>query len=106
MPSLHELLEQKQQLDQQIAYMQGEKRAEAIASVRQIMAEYGLTVGDISSKMPRQNRITSKNKVAAKYRNAETGETWSGRGLRPKWLKTALESGKTLEDFAVSQAAD
>ena len=40
-------------------------------------------------------------KVAAKYRNAATGDSWSGRGLRPNWLKAALASGKKLEDFAV-----
>ena len=28
----------------------------------------------------------SGKKVAAKYRNPETGTTWSGRGITPKWL--------------------
>jgi ParB/RepB/Spo0J family partition protein len=36
---------------------------------------------------------------AIKYRNAMTGETWTGRGLQPKWLKVALAGGKTLADF-------
>ena len=35
----------------------------------------------------------------AKYRNAATGETWSGRGLQPAWLKAAIAAGKRLEDF-------
>ena len=35
-------------------------------------------------------------KVAAKFRNPETGETWSGRGREPKWLK-----GKNREEFKV-----
>ena len=29
----------------------------------------------------------------------EAGNTWSGRGRRPDWLKAALESGKTLEEL-------
>ena len=29
----------------------------------------------------------------------EAGNTWSGRGRRPEWLKTALQNGKTLEDL-------
>lgn len=41
-------------------------------------------------------------KEAAKYRDAATGETWSGRGLQPKWLKVAIERGKKLSDFEVS----
>lgn len=34
-----------------------------------------------------------------RYRNAATGETWSGRGPQPRWLKAALASGKHLADF-------
>ena len=34
-------------------------------------------------------------------RDAATGNSWSGRGLRPNWLKAALASGRKLEDFAV-----
>lgn len=40
-----------------------------------------------------------------KYRNAMTGETWSGRGLQPAWLKAALAAGKTLADFEVGATA-
>jgi ParB/RepB/Spo0J family partition protein len=40
-----------------------------------------------------------------KYRDAATGSTWSGRGLQPRWLKVALEGGKTLADFAVAAKA-
>ena len=41
--------------------------------------------------------LAGKQKV--KYRNPATGETWSGRGLQPKWVVAALASGKKLEDF-------
>jgi DNA-binding protein H-NS len=40
--------------------------------------------------------------VAAKYRNPETGETWAGRGLKPRWLTAALKSGKSVESFAIT----
>lgn len=36
-----------------------------------------------------------------KYFNAHTGETWSGRGLMPKWLKVETAGGKQLSDFEV-----
>ena len=39
---------------------------------------------------------------AARYRNAATGETWSGRGLQPKWMKSAIAAGARLEEFEVS----
>lgn len=39
-----------------------------------------------------------------KYRNQATGETWSGKGLQPKWLKAAIAAGATLNDFEVTPA--
>jgi DNA-binding protein H-NS len=40
--------------------------------------------------------------VAPKYRNPENpGETWAGRGLKPRWLAAALQAGKPLEDFRI-----
>lgn len=41
-------------------------------------------------------------KPIAKYRNAVTGETWTGRGLQPKWIQVALAAGKKLADFDTS----
>ena len=37
----------------------------------------------------------------AQYRDPATGQTWTGRGLKPKWLAIALEQGKKLADFQV-----
>lgn len=43
-------------------------------------------------------------KQPAKYRDAATGETWSGRGLMPAWLKAAMKRGKKLTDFEAAAA--
>jgi DNA-binding protein H-NS len=39
-------------------------------------------------------------KVAPKYRGPN-GETWSGRGLKPRWLTAAMNEGKELHDFLI-----
>jgi DNA-binding protein H-NS len=44
----------------------------------------------------------SRGAVAPKYRNPETGETWAGRGLKPRWLTAAIKSGKSIEAFAIT----
>jgi DNA-binding protein H-NS len=41
-------------------------------------------------------------KVPPKYRN-RSGETWAGRGARPKWLVAALKKGKKIEDFLIKR---
>ncbi|MDH3209070.1 MAG: H-NS histone family protein [Burkholderiaceae bacterium] len=99
MPTLKELLAQKTALENQIKSATREERAEAIAKVKSLMAEYGLTPADLRGKHTAKSAARGGSKVAAKYRNAATGDTWSGRGLRPNWLKAALAAGKRLEDF-------
>ena len=37
-------------------------------------------------------------KVPPKYRS-RSGDTWAGRGAKPKWLVAAIKGGKKLEDF-------
>jgi DNA-binding protein H-NS len=99
MASVSELLAQKAAIEQQIAEAQRTERAGAVAQVRALMAEHGLTLADLSSKSAVPKRTGAK--VAPKYRDAATGDTWSGRGLQPKWLKQALASGKKISDFAI-----
>lgn len=102
--SLKELLEQKAALEQQIQDLQQTSRAEAIAEVKRIMAEAGLTVSDLGQqdRAAKPSKVTG-TKVAAKYRDPSSGASWTGRGLKPRWLTTALDSGKKLEDFLLEK---
>jgi DNA-binding protein H-NS len=99
MASLQELMAQRAALEKQIEETQQRERSDAIAKVRSLMADYGLTIADLSGRAKGVPKAPSK--VAAKYRNKATGETWSGRGLKPKWLQAAINGGAKLEDFAV-----
>ena len=104
MSTVAELLAQKAEIEKKIAEAQREERSSAIAQVRALMAQHGLTVADLASRTPsapRTGATKAASKVAAKYRDPATGNSWSGRGLKPNWLKAALDSGKTLSDFAV-----
>jgi DNA-binding protein H-NS len=33
-----------------------------------------------------------------------SGETWAGRGARPRWMVEALKKGKKMEDFLIHKA--
>ena len=102
MSTLKELLDRKAALDKEIESTRKQEHANAIEKVLALMQEYGLTISDISNKAPvRAASSTKGGKVAAKYRNKATGETWSGRGLQPKWLKAALSAGHQLSEFTV-----
>jgi DNA-binding protein H-NS len=100
MAKLTDLLAQKTALEKQIADVQREERAGAISQIKALMAEHGLTAADLSGRAAKVKK-SGGSKVAAKYRNKATGETWSGRGLQPRWLKAALASGKKIADFTI-----
>jgi DNA-binding protein H-NS len=101
MESIQELLAQKAALEKKIAEAQRTAKADAIAKVKALMAEYGLTAADLAGKTGGAPKSDAGKKVAAKYRDPATGQTWTGRGLKPKWLQAALTTGKSLEDFAI-----
>lgn len=112
---LGDLLARRAALEKQIAEAQREHRSDAIAKVKAMMAEYGVTLSDITSgksaaapAMPaaKKAKVQGKSgnagkKVAPKFRNNATGETWSGRGLKPKWMTAALAQGRSISDFAL-----
>lgn len=104
MPSVADLMAQKADLERKIADAQRAEKSSAIAQVKALMAQHGLSMADLSARAagaPKGNGRRSGGKVAAKYRDPATGNSWTGRGLKPKWLKAALDNGKSLADFAV-----
>ncbi|OYT88393.1 MAG: histone family protein nucleoid-structuring protein H-NS [Burkholderiales bacterium PBB6] len=100
MTTIQELMAQKAALEKQIAEAQRAAKSDAITKVKALMAEYGLTAADLAGKVAAPKAEGGK-KVAAKYRDPATGQTWTGRGLKPKWLQLALGAGKSLDDFAL-----
>ena len=90
--SYKELLKQREALEQQINEARRRELSDAVAQVRSLVAEYGLTAQDVfpagrspSAKGTRSS--TAGTKVAPKYRNPATGETWTGRGKAPRWIQ-------------------
>jgi DNA-binding protein H-NS len=122
---MHPMAQTYAQIQKQIAKLtlEAEKLrrqevAGAVAQIKEIMETYGLTLSDLGptkrktrakaassvakpgSKPARKNGKKAahpSNKVL--YRD-EAGNTWGGRGPRPKWLRDALASGKQLQDYA------
>lgn len=86
MSTLAELIAQRDALTQQIEERQHVERTEAIVHIKSLMASFGITEADLTGGKRTVN-VKATGKVAAKYRDAETGKEWSGRGLAPKWLQ-------------------
>ena len=101
MASLSDLIAQKDALERQIREAQSSAKANAISQARKLMSEHGLTAADLAAPTEKKQGVRQGSKVAPKYRDPMSGSTWTGRGLKPKWLAAALESGKTIQDFAI-----
>lgn len=97
--SLPELLARQAALDHAIEEARAAARAQALIRVHQLMAEYGLTSEDFTVRS--NAHLLIGRKVKPKYRDPASGVTWTGRGLKPKWMRAALSAGSSIEDFKI-----
>lgn len=69
--------------------------AHAIAEIKAKIQEYEITEEDLFSSGKRARKGAAAT-VAPKYRNPQTGETWTGRGKPPKWI-----AGKDRAEYLI-----
>jgi DNA-binding protein H-NS len=122
MASYQELKSQAEDLMRQAEAARKAEIGSAIAEIKAKMLTYGITLDDLGGKAkaargrkpklakaaksakPAKDKakpVKARKPVAVKYRNPETGETWTGRGKAPKWLAAELAKGRNREQFAV-----
>lgn len=68
---------------------------EARAKIRQLMQAHGIAADELNETPKKSSKV--QKSVAPKYRDPETGKTWSGRGRAPTWLK-----GRNKEEFVIN----
>jgi DNA-binding protein H-NS len=65
----------------------------------------GKTPGPAATKSaakPRKGKSAPTGKVAPKYRNPDNAaQTWSGRGMQPRWMASEVAKGRKPEDFLI-----
>ncbi|AOJ34156.1 H-NS family nucleoid-associated regulatory protein [Burkholderia metallica] len=67
-----------------------------IAQVRELVAEYGITEDQIFGRKRAKKAASSATATEPKYQNPKTGETWSGRGRAPLWIRDAKNRDRFL----------
>ena len=115
MSKLIDLQSQIAQLQKQAEEIRGKEFEATVTEIRQKMQAFGITIKDLQapkgkSKPGRKPKVAATDKpakvkkvtaaVAAKYRGPN-GETWSGRGLTPKWLASLVAAGNTKEQYLI-----
>jgi DNA-binding protein H-NS len=114
-------------LKEQIAHEQDKYRAAVCAAVEATLAEFGLSLLDLMvakktrttapltahEKRGRRSKLEAasagkahplkgrKLNLKPKYRNPDTGQTWTGHARPPAWI-----AGKDYADFEIHKGAD
>lgn len=107
--------------DAKIQALKLARRLHAVEEIRAIVEKHGLTQSEVLEVFPQtypkainvakgkaapgvegEKKVSplTGTKAKVKYRGPN-GETWAGRGQKPRWLAACLKQGRTLEEFAV-----
>jgi len=103
MTTLTDIQNQIAALQKQAEQIKAQQFDQAVSDVKAKMAEYGITLADLQGSKPRARKAASgKTGIPApiKFRGPN-GETWSGRGLMPRWLSALVAQGNSKEKYAV-----
>jgi DNA-binding protein H-NS len=116
MSSLMDIQSQIEKLQKQASDIRTREFDKTVQDIVAKMQAFGISLRDLQLATGRSTKSTAKNvrkparskspstksgsTVAAKYRGP-SGETWSGRGLTPRWLAALLAQGKKKEEFAI-----
>ena len=121
MNNLVDIQSQIEKLQKQADQIRSKEFARTVQDIKKKMTAFGITIKDLQpAKSDKTARASKKStlpgnavqrlrkaistaagsKVAAKYRSAD-GQTWTGRGLTPRWLKALLAEGHNKDEFLV-----
>ena len=116
MNNLIEIQNQIEKLQKQAIEIRSREFNKTVQEIRTKMSAFGITLKDLQFNKVRANGIKKPQTrpkikkvnvgvkkstiVAPKYRGPNE-ETWSGRGLTPRWLATLLAQGRKKEEFAI-----
>ncbi len=90
-----------QNAEKELNTRKDKKRKEVIAEIKKLALSIGVTVeiSDIGNKSVRKGK-----KVPPKYRHpSDPDMQWSGRGMKPTWLKELLAKGNKIEKYAIKK---
>lgn len=113
--TLDQIQKQIQALQREADAIRSKEKSSVLAQIKESMARYGISAAELGAgaaggtgapkvrgkRGPYKKRgeaAAAKPTGTAKYRDAD-GNTWSGRGPKPKWFKAALAAGKSPDDL-------
>ena len=117
MVNLIDIQDQIEKLQKQANEIKSREFSKTVEEIRAKMQAFGISLKDLQPGKGRGKTKSVKVKavvkasgkagkkkatgtVAPKYRGPN-GETWSGRGLMPRWLAALVAQGRSKEEFFI-----
>ena len=115
MSNLIDIQSQIEKLQKQANDIKAKEFERTVREIVATMRAFGITPKHLQSASSRSGKSNAEvstantrakpkkaggTRVAPKYRGPN-GESWSGRGLTPRWLSVLLTQGRSREDFAI-----
>lgn len=101
--SYMQLQKQIETLQRQADKLRQQEIDGVVSRIKEAISHYGITSAQLGFGTAKGS-IKAKGARAAGARTAKysdgNGNTWAGRGPRPRWLRDALSAGKSLDEFA------
>ncbi len=109
--TLVQIKKQIQSLEKEAEQVRAKEIAGVIQRIKTAIDFYGLTASDLfgsngkaavkGKKIAVKVKKVKKSPAPAKYKDKDTGKTWTGHGKRPGWFVKAIEAGVKAEEMAV-----
>lgn len=95
--SKDELLQLIKDAEKALKSLEARRLADAKKAVETAAKEYGFSLDELMGGVGKKGP-----KGVPKYANPnDKGQTWTGKGRKPKWVVDALEAGKSLDDLSI-----
>jgi DNA-binding protein H-NS len=121
MSNLIEIQNQIEKLTKQASEIKAREFDKTVQEILAKMAAFGIALKDLKSvksgksgrrktaktsqeatgKTPAKRRGKASGAVVAAKFKGPNGESWSGRGLMPRWLSALVATGRSKEEFAI-----
>ncbi|MDB5985421.1 MAG: histone [Nevskia sp.] len=103
MSSYKDLIQQIEGLQKKAEEARKKELGLVVAEINEKIAAYNLRPSDLKfgSESGASAAKKGRKQVAAKYRDPQSGKTWSGRGRSPLWVLEAENAGHSREKFLI-----
>lgn len=98
--SLEELVSLKTDVEKQIVNLQKQQKTAFLSDFRAKARALGFSFDELLEASQQQTKKPRKS-VPDKYKDPESGKTWTGRGKPPKWMQAHLEKGGVKDDLLI-----